>query len=117
MKTKEFPLNECNVCVNPNEYRVYNEATNKYIIIKTAFIQGFWRGGKSIQMINYGCGGLPSLNDKPFRTEKECFENELEWVIKYLEREKESTPKFKKIFEEAKAKLFPDSVQLSLFDL
>lgn len=41
MKTKEFPLNECNVCVNPNEYRVYNEATNKYIIIKTAFIQVF----------------------------------------------------------------------------
>ena len=40
----------------------------------------------------------------------------LEWAIKYLEREKESMPKFKKIFEEAKAKFFPDSVQLSLFD-
>ena len=116
MKTKEFPLNECNVCVNPNEYEVYNEATNKYIIIETAFIKGFWRGGKSIQMVNYGCGGLPSPYDKPFKTEKECFENELEWAIKYLEREKESMPKFKKIFEEAKAKFFPDSVQLSLFD-
>ena len=35
---------------------------------ETAFIQGFWRGGKSIQMENYGCGGLPSPYDKPFNT-------------------------------------------------
>ena len=99
MKTKEFPLNECNVCVNPNKYEVYNEATNKYIIIETAFIQGFWRGGKSIRMVKYGCGGLPSPYDKPFKTEKECFENELEWAIKYLEREKECMPKFKRAEE------------------
>jgi hypothetical protein len=115
---KQFILKENKVCINSNEYRVYEDLkTWKYIKINTAYIEGSWRGSISLTMGNYGGGSLPSPFDKPFINEKECFENAINEIQKYL-IDNETMINIKKITNKillAQAKFFPKTIQLKLF--
>lgn len=108
-----YKVNEFNVCENATEYLIYQGNEGK-VVLKTAFLDGKWRGGNSILCKNYGFGGLPSLYDKPFDTERECVENELNWAENYLKSNGE-TRDFGKIFKLKLEELFPREQQLSLF--
>ena len=68
-------------------------------------------------MGNYGGGSLPSPFDKPFINEKECFEDAINEIQRFL-IDNESIDNFKKITNKillAKEKFFPTTIQLKLF--
>ena len=52
-----YKVNEFNVCENATEYLIYQGNEGK-VVLKTAFLDGKWRGGNSILYKNYGCGVL-----------------------------------------------------------
>ena len=110
---KKFELNPHGVCEDPNEYLLVKNKECE-IIIETAFIENKWRAGNNITFGNFGCGGLPSPHDRPFDTERECVENELNWAENYLKSNGE-TRDFGKIFKLKLEELFPREQQLSLF--
>lgn len=108
-----YKMNEHNVCINANEYEIYQSKEGK-VVIKTALINEKWRAGHSVMFGNFGCGGLPSPNDKPFDTERECIENDLKWIEKYL-KDNDQKQDFEKIFKLKMSELFPIEKQLTLF--
>lgn len=110
---KTFETNQFNVCVDCNKYEFY-KGNDGEVYLETAFLGGKWRGGNKAMFGSFGCGGLPSVHDKPFESERECIENEAIWMENYL-KNNGLTKDFGKIFKLKIEELFPREKQLTLF--
>ena len=103
---ESYDFNEFGVCMNPECYTF--KCDQGSFQVKTAFTQGFWLNGISIQLSMEGMGSPCSINGTHFSSEREAVNDAYSRIKKWLGRK----DNVNKLIREADSGINP---QLELF--
>ena len=110
-----YLINEHGVVTNPSTFIIFSNGKTK-LSVYTAKIGEDYVSSNDYQFVPFeGGGSLPSRTSTTFKTEKEAFKNQIDLLIRRIEKSDKNNHVALKSLHEACEVYFPSEVQLSLF--